>query len=172
FSYVVLGAGFFTTQKAQETVHTGVSQATSAVEPSGPVSVKADSDSTIGTITFYLQLAAGGSGVDMSKVTYTVSTPKLVKTFTNSSVSYNWVKVQSGTDSAHTAACSGSIGASNCGILSAREMVLVTVTPDFAANMGPNDKFIVEVKPPIGAALPISRTIPGGLVTDQVYEVF
>ena len=39
FSYVVLGAGFFTTQKAQQTVHTGVSQATSAVEPSGPVSI-------------------------------------------------------------------------------------------------------------------------------------
>ena len=41
FSYVVLGAGFFTTQKAQETVHTGVQQATSAVEPSGPVTVRA-----------------------------------------------------------------------------------------------------------------------------------
>ncbi len=41
FSYVVLGAGFFTTQKAQETVHTGVQQTTSAVEPSGPVNIKA-----------------------------------------------------------------------------------------------------------------------------------
>ncbi|MFA5222458.1 MAG: archaellin/type IV pilin N-terminal domain-containing protein, partial [Methanoregula sp.] len=43
FSYVVLGAGFFTTQKAQETVHTGVAQATSAVELSGPVMVQANS---------------------------------------------------------------------------------------------------------------------------------
>ena len=46
FSYVVLGAGFFTTQKAQQTVHTGVSQATSAVEPSGPVSIHSADGST------------------------------------------------------------------------------------------------------------------------------
>ncbi len=39
FSYVVLGAGFFTTQKSQEVVHTGVSQASSNVEVSGPVIV-------------------------------------------------------------------------------------------------------------------------------------
>ncbi len=79
FSYVVLGAGFFTTQKAQETVHTGVQQTTSAVEPSGPVDVQADNAGTgIGNITFYLQLAAGGTGVDMSKVTYTVTTPTTI----------------------------------------------------------------------------------------------
>ena len=32
FSYVMLGAGFFTTQKSQEVVHTGVTQASSSVE--------------------------------------------------------------------------------------------------------------------------------------------
>lgn len=35
FSYVVLGAGFFTTQKSQEVVHTGVQQASSTLELSG-----------------------------------------------------------------------------------------------------------------------------------------
>ena len=63
FSYVVLGAGFFTTQKAQQTVHTGVEQTTSAVEPSGPVSALIDNAGTgVSDITFYLQLAAGGTG--------------------------------------------------------------------------------------------------------------
>ena len=37
FSYVVLGAGFFTTQKAQETVYTGVGQATSNIQMIGQV---------------------------------------------------------------------------------------------------------------------------------------
>ncbi|MFA7695154.1 MAG: archaellin/type IV pilin N-terminal domain-containing protein, partial [Methanoregula sp.] len=37
FSYVVLGAGFFTTQKAQETVHTSVQQASSTLEIVGNV---------------------------------------------------------------------------------------------------------------------------------------
>jgi len=37
FSYVVLNAGFFTTQKSKEVVHTGVEQATSSIELAGDV---------------------------------------------------------------------------------------------------------------------------------------
>ncbi len=37
FSYVVLGAGFFTSQTAQSTVHTGVSQASSSLQLVGNV---------------------------------------------------------------------------------------------------------------------------------------
>ena len=40
FSYVMLGAGFFTTQKSQEVVHTGVTQASSSIAPSGDVIVR------------------------------------------------------------------------------------------------------------------------------------
>jgi flagellin FlaB len=41
FSYVMLGAGFFATGEAQRVVDTGVAQASSAVELSGPVIVNA-----------------------------------------------------------------------------------------------------------------------------------
>jgi flagellin FlaB len=164
FSYVVLGAGFFTTQKAQETVHTGVQQTTSAVEPSGPVSVQALDSSSINTISFYLQLAAGGTGVDMSKVTYTVSTPKRVTTFTNQQVNYTWVKQNTPIDAGQNV---------SAGLLNSREMVLVTINPAFSsAEMTNNDRFIVEVKPPIGAALPIARSIPAGMVAGTWYEVY
>nr|WP_263640450.1 flagellin [Methanolacinia petrolearia] len=37
FSYVVLGAGFFTTQKAQETVYSSVDMASSSLEVLGDV---------------------------------------------------------------------------------------------------------------------------------------
>jgi archaeal flagellin FlaB len=163
FSYVVLGAGFFTTQKAQETVHTGVAQTTSAVEPSGPISVHSPDGSTIDNITFYLQLAAGGTGVDMSKVTYTLSTPTKVATYDNNATSLSWVKENvAGTHS------------TNGGLLQPREMVLVTVVPSgfTSSDLGINTKFILEVKPPIGAALPIARTIPAGLSTNTWYEVY
>ena len=164
FSYVVLGAGFFTTQKAQETVHTGVQQTTSAVEPSGPVSVYTGDGSTVGNITFYLQLAAGGEGVDMSKVVYTVSTPKQITTFTNAQVNYTWVKENTPLGSNH---------APHAGLLNSREMVYVDLNPAFASDkMGTNDKFIVEVKPPVGAALPIARTLPAGFTAGKWYEVF
>src|SRR5512145_1307526 len=164
FSYVVLGAGFFTTQKAQETVHTGVAQTTSAVEPSGPVSVQASGSDSIDNVSFYLQLAAGGTGVDMSKVTFTVSTSKKVATFTAADVTYVWVKRNTPLDGGQTA---------HAGLLAPREMVLVYVNPGFTStDMTNNDKFIVEVKPPIGAALPIARTIPAGLTDNTWYEVF
>jgi flagellin FlaB len=162
FSYVVLGAGFFTTQKAQETVHTGVSQATSALEPSGPVSVQGATGDTVGHISFYLQLAAGGNPVDMTKVGYTVSTNKMIQT------------VQ-GSDAAVTRTFLKEVGTSN-NLLEPREMVLVdlnTATMGFGTTtMTTNDKMIVEVKPPIGAALPIGRTLPAALVDTIWYEVF
>jgi len=163
FSYVVLGAGFFTTQKAQETVHTGVSQATSALEPSGPVNVKAADSSSIANISFYLQLAAGGSPVDMGKVIYTIQTSKRVSTYDNTQVNYSWVKTVdgSGTKTLHT------------GLLTPREMILVDINPGFSsAEMTVNDKFICEVKPPVGAALPIARTLPAGLNAGKWYEVY
>jgi archaeal flagellin FlaB len=160
----VLGAGFFTTQKAQETVHTGVQQTTSAVEPSGPVSVQALDSNSINTVSFYLQLAAGGTGVDMSKVTYTVSTSKRVSTFTNQQVNYTWVKRNTPPDAGQNV---------SAGLLNSREMVLVSINPAFSStDLTNNDRFIVEVKPPIGAALPIARTIPAGMTAGTWYEVY
>ena len=165
FSYVVLGAGFFTTQKAQQTVHTGVEQTTSAVEPSGPVSVLIDNTGAgISDITFYLQLAAGGTGVDMSKVTYTVSTPTKVATFPNTAVTYTWVKENSPPGAGHSG---------TAGLLEPREMVLVDVQPGFSStDMGTNTAFIVDVNPPVGAALPIARTLPPGFASGTWYEVY
>jgi archaellin len=52
-------------------------------------------------------------------------------------------------------------------------MVLVTIQPGFSnAEMTNNDPFIVEVNPPVGAALPIARTVPAGMVTGTWYEVY
>ncbi|AGB02540.1 archaellin/type IV pilin N-terminal domain-containing protein [Methanoregula formicica] len=163
FSYVVLGAGFFTTQKAQETVHTGVAQATSAVELSGPVMVQANTDSnSVKNITFYLQLAAGGNAVDITKIGYTVSTPAMMKTVqgTDSNVvNITWLKIiQTGN------------------LLEPREMVLIDLGTEGmgfdSTSMKVNDKVTVEVKPPIGSSLPITRTLPAALNTPNWYEVY
>ena len=52
FSYVVLNAGFFTTEKAKEVVHTGVETATSAVTLAGDmIAVEEGTDTgTVGTL--------------------------------------------------------------------------------------------------------------------------
>lgn len=166
FSYVVLGAGFFTTQKAQETVHTGVAQATSAVELSGPVMVAGGGANNVTNISFYLQLAAGGNAVDITKIGYTVSTPKNMSTVQGSDstrVNIHWLK---------------QIAPGN--LLEPREMVLIDLNVGdindglgFSnADMTVNDKLTVEVKPPIGSSLPITRTIPAALNDGIWYEVY
>ena len=75
FSYVVLGAGFFTTQKSQEVVHTGVEQASSTLEVVGNVyGVTATAGApTITFVNFSVGLAAGGTSVDFDKVVMTYS---------------------------------------------------------------------------------------------------
>jgi flagellin FlaB len=67
FSYVVLGAGFFTTQKAQQTVYSAVGQASSTIEVIGNVYGTGTGGGSINNVTFNVGLAAGSSSVDMSK---------------------------------------------------------------------------------------------------------
>jgi len=164
FSYVMLGAGFFATGEAQRTVHTGVGQATSNLEVSGPVIVKATNTTNLGEIAFFLQLAAGGAPVDMEKVTFTVSTANEMTIFTYGNVSTEWY-------------LDGVEQTGSNDILDKFEMVKITINGSTSPapplpKIGPNDRFTVEVKPDIGAALPISRTAPADFQKGYYYEVY
>ncbi len=164
FSYVMLGAGFFATGEAQRTVHTGVEQATSNLEVSGPVVVRAENEDVLGNISFLLQLAAGGAPVDMKKVTFTVSTADNMTIFTYDEVSKEWY-------------LDGVVQTGSNDILDKFEMVKITINNSTSGDpalptIGPNDRFTVEVKPDIGAALPISRTAPADFQGGNYYQVY
>jgi len=75
FSYVVLGAGFFTTQKAQQVIYTSVDQASSSVEIMGDVyGINYTADPAAYTyIRFTVGLTSGGSPVDFSQTTMAFS---------------------------------------------------------------------------------------------------
>ena len=163
FSYVVLGAGFFTTQKSQEVVHTGVAQASSNMEVSGPVVIAGNGSSQVGNITFYLQLAAGGSPIDMNKTTYVVSTKTNQQTYTSNNVTTAW----------YVDGVNATEGANN--LLEKFEFVKVTVngtTEKPLPAINPNDKFIVEIRPDQGAAYPLERNAPPSLEPNHFYEVY
>ncbi|KLK87172.1 hypothetical protein SZ63_11220 [Methanoculleus sediminis] len=69
FSYVVLGAGFFTTQKSQEVVHTGVQQASSSMEVIGNVyGVATTASENLAYVQFTVGNTAGGTALDVSKM--------------------------------------------------------------------------------------------------------
>ncbi len=165
FSYVMLGAGFFATGEAQRVVDTGVAQATSNLEVAGPVIVKAsDSGGQVANVTFLLQLAAGGASVDMEKVTFTVATTSNLTTFNFTEVNSTWY-------------AKGVEQPDKDNMLDKFETVKIDIPGDAdAAKALPlievNDRFTVEVKPDIGAVLPINRMAPPDLLKKSNYEVY
>jgi archaeal flagellin FlaB len=159
FSYVMLGAGFYTTQKSQEVVHTGVTQASSSVELSGDVVAKGSGGTEIDTVDLALQLTSGGSSVDMSKTLLVVSAPDIKPTELTLDT----------TATASTFMIAGRYnenGATN-DILDRFEKFEITIDLDAVAaaaspatSIGANDEFQIEIKPPQGATYTIHRQAP------------
>lgn len=176
FSYVVLGAGFFTSQTAQATVHTGVSQASSSMEIVGNVyGNQSAGNQYLAYVNITVALTAGGTPIDLSSmvVSYNdnngghnsnvLNNSAGVFTCTNavkgnaSTTPQEWCiaqKINYVTGTATT----GTMLDNNA------QMVLMVGLPTTAT---PNTKFTINLQPAVGAVLPISRTIPGGLTPVQ-----
>ena len=162
FSYVILGAGFFTTQKSQEVVHSGVTQASSSLELIGDVyGIKASASTAtdIDTLEFTLGLTAGGSVVDLSKTTLTYSDATayypLAKTTPTSTLNKkDWC--------IYVRKPAGAAGE----VLEAGEQFIIKARLDKPIDV--NHHFTLEVKPPTGATFAISRTTPPQIDTLNV----
>jgi len=157
FSYVVLGAGFFTTQKAQETVHTSVQQASSTLEIVGNVYGTGSTSSSISNINFTVALAPGGTPVDFSKVVMTYSNASTLETLTQATGDY---PQQPSTGGWAVTAINNDVGTNNK-LLEAGEQFQISAKP--TNPIYANDKFTLEIKPGVGAAFDITRSAPGGL---------
>jgi len=69
FSYVVLGAGFFTTQKAQETVYKAVEQSTTNILMKGGVyGWASQANLPIHTVNMTLAVAPGAPSIDLTRM--------------------------------------------------------------------------------------------------------
>jgi flagellin FlaB len=157
FSYVVLGAGFFTTQKSQEVVHTGVSQASSTLQVVGNV-YGTGTTASIVAINFSVSLAPGGTPVDFEKMSMTYSTGTGVETLlrnptvapaTSDCIAGQWciIAVQN--------------GATTDWLLEKNEQFDIEAMPTTA--LGANTDFNLEIKPIVGASLGIKRSTPAAL---------
>ena len=159
FSYVVLGAGFFTTQKSQETVHTAVGQASSAVEILGNVygeTTKAGGNIT--TVNFTIGLASGGTPVDMNKTVMTISTGTDIETLEFAGASDDSGTSTVGTGQWGVIAQQNSITATPNKVLDNGEQFTILVMP--SKDLAPYAGFTIDIKPPVGAALSVHRTVP------------
>jgi flagellin FlaB len=157
FSYVVLGAGFFTTQKSQEVVHTGVQQASSTLEIVGNVYGTGTAGTSITHVNFSAALAPGGTPVDFDKVVMTYSNASVLQTLTRAAKgSYP----AAGAGAWSIAAVQNQV--TNDDVLEKGEQFDIVAAPTSAILK--NDQFQLEIKPAIGAALSISRTAPASIL--------
>jgi len=171
FSYVVLGAGFFTTQKAQQVIYTSVDQASSSVEIMGDVYGinKTDDPVSYKYIRFTVGLTSGGSPVDFSQTTMAYSSQK-----------YNGVEYLNNTNSEHAPATEpGSAvdtvinsldkgdwavvlinngnGATDL-LLENQEQFVIYARP--TQELVANEKFNLEISPAVGTSYVVARKAP------------
>jgi flagellin FlaB len=188
FSYVMLGAGFYTTQKSQEVVHTGVTQASSSIAPSGDIIVKGAAASEASQITFYVTNTAGGTAVDLDKtiLTYTDADDFVTKEYVlDNTDPAALVKGPSTTlppadwSLTNGWVYNGVIVTTNDNLLEKGEKYKVVMDLDTlvdTAGTGTlptvNERFQIELKPPEGAVLTLSRTLPAALTADNYYPVY
>jgi flagellin FlaB len=160
FSYVVLGAGFFTSQKSQETVYKSVEQATSNIQMLGQVyGVDSGSTSTVNKIQFGIDLAPGAPPIDISKMIIVVTQPD------------NNNAVQMLTYSAQATAGS-EFGVVNALTQQPARAIAgqdqATITIALTTGLGANQKITIEIRPPVGATLLFTRTVPPTVKDSQV----
>ena len=150
FSYVVLSAGLFSSQKVKEAVNAGVQSTMSTVELKGNVVVKMEGG-LVTEIYFCVGIPRAGSPVDFSPSSSNIS--PLVISYTDADTlipSVNWSINKLAT-----------INTDN--ILDPNELfqVIVDIANTGNVSIGAYDSFALEVKPAGGPVLPIERAIPG-----------
>jgi len=151
FSYVVLNAGFFTTQKAKSTVHTGVRQATSSVELCGDVVGYADSgDTNLDYIIFYVRNTAGKTPVDINSTTVTIT-----GSTTHAILAMNATGADNDGDWTYTF-----IDGDGDSLLEKNEKLQIKAN---FVDLAKNADFTIEVKPVEGAALVFYKSVPGAI---------
>jgi flagellin FlaB len=155
FAYVVLGAGFFTTQKAQETVYKSVEQSTTNLLLIGNVYGLSTDNTSISEVRFSIGLAPGAPTIDLTTLKVVFSTP-----------STEPVILTLGNNSSMTefSAREGGAGPSlNSMVQNQQIEIAFNVTP-----VPVNTRVNLEIRPGVGAVLPFSKTTPGTITTTNI----
>lgn len=167
FAYVVLGAGFFTTQKSQEVVHQGVQQASSSIEILGNVYgldyaqvLGGTGGAQIDYVNFTLGLAPGGMPIDMTKVSMVFSNQSTRQELGQASP----FNLNSAPPAGNWSIAKITNGNGNSYLESGEQFdIVVHLFPSNIGSIAPRDTFTLEIKPIMGPALSITRTAPGGI---------
>ncbi|MEM2910156.1 MAG: archaellin/type IV pilin N-terminal domain-containing protein [Nitrososphaerota archaeon] len=155
FAFAVLNLGFTTTQKSSEVIRAGLSEATSAIELSGGViAMSNDSNGVryVANVTMFIKTGPGKEPIDMSDKTLTVSYMD------------PYVHVARLTEGTNLLV--NEVRGDGDSLLEYGETWQITVEIDKIygnltdVKIGANDKFVIEIKPAVGAMLTVERILP------------
>lgn len=160
FSYVMLGAGFFATQKSQEVTYSGVKQSTSNLVLDGNLygTVTDAGQTRTGTVTFYLTVPEGGQPQKLSEVDYTVTVQGIRYTPVEEKGDITSANKYVVTDQTDGTAVSTAI------ITPGTKSKMLLLFGDNGASDAPSpgNTFTIEIRPKVGAATLISKTLVTG----------
>jgi archaeal flagellin FlaB len=177
FAYTALSAGLFATQKSQEAVYSGLTEAQSTLELRGGVIATANATGANGgvvkQISFIVANVLGGEPIDFTEPTANTTTHSGLA---DPSVSHNKVVIKY-LDANQTVSDlywqASPLGTDNGNaLLEANEKFMVTIGDPTAGagggnlidalttDLGTNQKFTLEILTPAGAILQIERTTP------------
>jgi flagellin FlaB len=161
FAYSVLSAGMFSSERGKEAIYGAIEEARSTLSLDGSV-VAVSNGTTLTSLIFTVTTALGGEAVDLtspndvdadgiadsgsSNVTVVSYYSDLIRTD-----DLDWAKTDVGRTDSDS-------------LLEAGEAMEITVDLTGAGEtIGTYKEFNIEVKPPRGAVLKITRTTPGAL---------
>ena len=173
FSYVVLGAGFFTTQKSQEVVHTGVQQASSSMEIIGNVYGIASSAGNLQYVKFTIGNTAGGTGLDVTKmvVAYLDETVRSADVLYDSTAGTGLISnlktAANGMDGTSSTTMGKwgiieKINANDNNILEPGEQFVIGVSVPTKSTK-PYTPFTINLQPSVGAVFTLQKTVPAAI---------
>jgi flagellin FlaB len=155
FAYVVLSAGLFSTQKAKEAIYSGLEEAKATIELKGDVMGRMQ-NGILTTLYFTVGTTTAGDAIDFTPPV-SGNTSLVIISYNDAYQIFptvNWTLTKLNTTDPDN-------------ILDKTEMFMITVDLTcVSANATPEQMptayhtFRLEVKPPVGAVLPIERTIP------------
>jgi flagellin FlaB len=157
FAFVVLSTGLFSAERGKETVFAGLEKARGNLEVRGAVTAAdSDTDAIVDSFTFNLANAAGGTATlidpaadfNSLAINYIDEDERVAAM----AWTFNWIAVE------------GGVATPTNALLESGELVEVTVDVTVASGLATppvaNDNVTLEVVPPAGGTLLISRTMP------------
>lgn len=165
----MLKAGFSTSQKSQELLHSSVQQATSSLALSGDIYARSETQNgVIGFFSFYVKNTAGGTPIDLNKtiITYTDNDDSATTGIDYLSPANN--------SAYYTPLISN--GNADCVVEEGEIYRIDLVLQGSILNLNSlpveNEVVKLAVKPPEGASLTIQRKMPPSVTAGTNYPVY